>query len=65
MKIKHFVEKEVERVFLSIDEPQNISISLNSGLTSDSLNLRLTGEDLKLSTQYCEMIKKNLIEKFG
>ncbi|MBS0272758.1 MAG: hypothetical protein JSR85_09000 [Proteobacteria bacterium] len=65
MKIKQVVEKEVKEISFSIKTPQDISILTTSESDYDFIYLKLTGEDLELSTQFCEMVKKKILEKFS
>jgi hypothetical protein len=65
MKIQQVVEKEVKDVSFSLENPQNISICVTSKSDYDFLDLNLTGEDLELSIQFCEMLKRKLLEKYS
>jgi hypothetical protein len=65
MKIQQIIEKEVKEIALSLEKPQDISICVTSKSDYDFINLNLDGEDLELSFQFCEMLKKKLLEKYG
>jgi hypothetical protein len=65
MKIKQVIEKEVDGISLLIEKPKDVSIYVTGKSAYDFIDLKLSGEDLKLSSQFCEMLKEKLIEKFS
>ncbi len=58
------IEYEIDQVSFSIDKPQTISIQISSeeSYLPQFIQIELKDEDLQLSKEFCEVLKKRLLQ---